>query len=117
MRNNQHIIRLLFSEQANFFYPQAKVSLDWASRPKPSSQRAALNILVSNDSSLIIDNTPSNSIRFSHNPRRPRLPPQITPSGLVFWQGRVKVQSGLTLPNAPPHLQPFRVGLSKISND
>ena len=27
--------------------------------------------------------------------------PQITPSGLVFWQGRVKLQSGLTLHNAP----------------
>ena len=28
----------------------------------------------------------------------PSIPPQITPSGLVFWQSRVKVHSALTLP-------------------
>ena len=47
----------------------------------------------------------------------PSIPPQITPSGLVFWQGRVKMCSVLTLPNAPPHWQPLRVGLSKTSDD
>ena len=46
-------------------------------------------------------------------PISPTTRPQITPSGLVSWQGRVKVRSGLTLPNAPPHWQPLRVGLSK----
>ena len=49
-------------------------------------------------------------IRTSH---LQQLPPQITPSGLVFWQGSVKMQSVLTLPNASPHWQPLRVGLSK----
>ena len=39
--------------------------------------------------------------------------PQITPSGLVLWRDRVKVRSGLTLPNAHKHWQPLRVGLSK----
>ena len=34
--------------------------------------------------------TPSNSLYAPYNSFRPRLPPQITPSGLVFWQGRVK---------------------------
>ncbi|WP_423862187.1 hypothetical protein, partial [Alloprevotella tannerae] len=40
---------------------------------------------------------------------------QITPTGLVSWQGRVKVRSGLTLPNTHKHWQPLRVGLSKTS--
>ena len=40
-------------------------------------------------------------------------PPQITPTGLVFWQGRVKLRSDLTLSNVPPHWQPLRGGLSK----
>ena len=42
--------------------------------------------------------TPSNSLYAPYNSFRPRLPPQITPSGLVFWQGRVKMCSVLTLP-------------------
>ena len=42
-------------------------------------------------------------------------PPQITPTRLVFWQGRVKVRSGLTLPNEHQHWQPLRVGLSKTA--
>ena len=56
-----------------------------------------------------------NSLHLPHNPARKRHSPYITPSGLVFWQGRVKVCNALTLPNAPPHWQPLRVGLSKTN--
>ena len=60
---------------------------------------------------------PSNSLYASYNSFRPRLPPPITPSGLVFWQGRVKMCSVLTLPITHPHWQPLRVGLSKTYDD
>ena len=57
-----------------------------------------------------------NVISAPHNSYLPFSPPQITPSGLVFWQGRVKRRSGLTLPNVPRDWQPLRVGLSKQAN-
>ena len=64
-----------------------------------------------------LQTTPSNTSNIPHKLTRQQFPPQITPSGLAFWQGRVKVCNALTLSNAPPHWQPLRVGLSKISND
>ena len=41
--------------------------------------------------------------------------PHHNPLGLAFWQGRVKVRSGLTLPQYTAKTQPLRVGLSKPS--
>ncbi|MBF0951100.1 MAG: hypothetical protein HXK22_04845 [Alloprevotella tannerae] len=41
--------------------------------------------------------------------------PQITPSGSVFWQGRVKVRSGLTLPNATPYWNPLGLVFQKTN--
>ena len=34
---------------------------------------------------------------------RQRHPPQVTPTGLVFWRGSVKMQSVLTLPDVHYH--------------
>ena len=105
-----------------------RLSIDLLKPVSPCFHRH-FSILAPNKSPLKIihwsSGTHSPFIRASNNPIKlnlfphttisKRFPPQITPSGLVFWQGRVKARCVLTLHNVAQRWQPLRVGLSKTA--